>query len=185
MPRKSLHKEKLQKDFLLIAVSIVATVAMVQFGILDGFLFAFQESPYVASFIAGLFFTSIFTVAPAGVTLAGLALISSPLQVALWGALGAMISDLFLFIVIRDHFTGELQSLVRMRRIRQIISIIHLRIFRWMLPLLGALIIASPLPDELGLALLGLSRMNTGIFLPISYSLNFLGIFALGYLTHG
>lgn len=173
----------MRRDFLLIALSIVAAVALVTFGVLEHVLGGLHESLFLASFAAGLFFTSIFTIAPAGVALAGLAMAGSPLEVALWGALGAMCGDVVLFLFIRDHFTEELLSLVKMRRVKQVVSIIHLRIFRWMLPCLGALIIASPLPDELGLAMMGLSRMHASIFLPVSYSMNFLGILFLGVLT--
>src|SRR3989304_3240061 len=52
----------------------------------------------------------------------------------------------------------------------------RLRFFRWLIAFLGALVIASPLPDELGLMMMGFSKMRTLFFIPISFLLNSLGI---------
>ena len=40
-------------------------------------------------------------------------------------------------------------------------------------------IIASPLPDEFGVSLLGLSRVKVAILLPVAFVMNFLGILAV------
>ena len=48
------------------------------------------------------------------------------------------------------------------------------------MPVLGTLVIASPLPDELGVAMLGLAKTDKKSFLIISYLGNFLGILAIG-----
>jgi len=45
-----------------------------------------------------------------------------------------------------------------------------------MLPALAAAVIASPLPDEIGISLLASQKMESKKFLPISFTLNFLGI---------
>ena len=51
------------------------------------------------------------------------------------------------------------------------------------MPLTGAIIIASPLPDELGLAMMGLSRVPIAAFIPISYTMNFLGILLIEFIA--
>jgi hypothetical protein len=53
------------------------------------------------------------------------------------------------------------------------------------LPVVGAVIIASPLPDELGLALLGFSRIDRRYFFAISYTMNFIGIVLIGLAARG
>ena len=60
----------------------------------------------------------------------------------------------------------------------------HVGLFRFMTPLLGVLIIASPLPDEIGLALLGFSRAKTFQILPIAFIMNFIGIYAIAVIAH-
>jgi uncharacterized membrane protein YdjX (TVP38/TMEM64 family) len=42
---------------------------------------------------------------------------------------------------------------------------------------LGAIIIASPLPDEMGVGLMGISKLKTSQFILLSFVLNAIGIF--------
>ena len=48
-----------------------------------------------------------------------------------------------------------------------------------MLPIIGAIIIASPFPDEIGVSLMGLSKLSTPKFIFISYILNSIGLFLI------
>jgi hypothetical protein len=57
--------------------------------------------------------------------------------------------------------------------------ILKKRRFRRVLPFIGALIIASPFPDEIGLALIGLSTLSRAQFLLLSYVMNTLGVLAI------
>ncbi|KKR47070.1 MAG: hypothetical protein UT80_C0011G0001, partial [Parcubacteria group bacterium GW2011_GWC1_40_13] len=68
---------------------------------------------------------------------------------------------------------------------KRLFSIFRPKLFKWLIPFIGALIIASPLPDEAGLAMMGLSKMKTSVFIPISFALNFLGILAIGLFAKG
>jgi hypothetical protein len=51
--------------------------------------------------------------------------------------------------------------------------------FGWLAPVVGALVIASPLPDELGITLLGIARLRNWQFVVLSFIFNFAGIFAI------
>lgn len=57
---------------------------------------------------------------------------------------------------------------------------LRLRSARWLMGAVGMLIIASPLPDKLGIALLGFSKTKQRFFLLLSFTANFLGILAIG-----
>jgi hypothetical protein len=48
--------------------------------------------------------------------------------------------------------------------------------FAWLVPVIGAVIVASPLPDELGVSLMGASSIASWQFLILSYCLNAAGI---------
>ena len=48
---------------------------------------------------------------------------------------------------------------------------------------MGGLIIASPFPDELGIGLLGFSKMRTRWFVLLSFTFNFIGIFLIGLVA--
>lgn len=51
--------------------------------------------------------------------------------------------------------------------------------FSWLLPVIGAAVIASPLPDEAGVSLLGLSKIRKWQFFAITFALNAVGIFLI------
>jgi hypothetical protein len=61
----------------------------------------------IGAFIAGMFFTSIFTTAPALATLGELGLVHNPVVIAIIGGLGAVIGDMVIFKFVRDRFVQE------------------------------------------------------------------------------
>jgi hypothetical protein len=59
------------------------------------------------------------------------------------------------------------------------------RWFSWAMLVAGAIIIASPLPDELGVALMGIGEIRPRVFLPLSFAMNTLGIVIVGLAAQG
>jgi len=51
--------------------------------------------------------------------------------------------------------------------------------FSWLLPFIGATIIALPVPDEIGVSMLGLSKIRPWQFFIVTFALNSLGIFVI------
>jgi hypothetical protein len=168
--------KKLVRDLFIVAISIFIAVEILQLGIINSIVLTTGKLQYLSSFVAGLFFTSAFTLAPASVALAEIAKTTSPYVVALWGGLGAMIGDLIMFLFIRDSLAEDISMLLKHPYYKKITAIFRLRLFRRWVPFLGALVIASPLPDEIGLAMMGLSRVSLPLMLPITFVMNFLGI---------
>ena len=66
---------------------------------------------------------------------------------------------------------------------KRIKVLFKLKFFRWLTFLVGGLIIASPFPDELGISLLGFSKMRTSWFIPLSFAFNFVGILLVGLVA--
>ena len=62
-------------------------------------------------------------------------------------------------------------------------ALFKFKFFRWLTWLIGGLIIASPLPDELGISLLGFSKAKTSLFIVLSFVFNFLGILFIGWVA--
>ncbi len=180
-----MHLHRFYKDLAIIALSIAGTIVFVQLGVFGKILSGLEEQAYIGSLISGIFFTSVFTIAPATVALAQLAEASHPMTVALWGALGAMIGDLLQFLFVRDVFGRDLRRFLKKQIHIDVHSYFHHGFMKWLGPIIGAIIIASPLPDEIGLAILGLSGMSLWIFLPLTFTFNFLGILALGMIVTG
>lgn len=162
-----------------ILISVLFAWFLISSGMLADLLSLSDAGKIAQSFIAGLFFTSVFTVAPVAVFLAGLSETTPALIVAFFGALGAMCGDLLLFLFIRDRLARDITALFRKRAVRRFLNSFHVGFWKWLAPLLGALIIASPLPDEFGLSLLGLSRTRLAVLLPLAFVMNFLGILAI------
>lgn len=131
-----------------------------------------------------MFFTSIFTTTPAIVTLGAIAQSSqSVLPVAIFGGLGALCGDLIIFRFMRDRLGEDITRLIKNSGNGRLRSIVRLKFFRWLTFFLGALVIASPLPDELGLAMMGFSKIKTSLFIPVSFVFNFLGILVIGLIA--
>lgn len=171
-------KENFTKDLGTIVLSVILALILARTGIFRDFLFASQKGEIFGNFLAGTFFTSIFTVAPATVVLAELADAEPLWQVAVIGGFGALLGDFIIFRFVKDRFAAHLQNYLRQRSRRHLLFF-RSGMLRWLMFALGALIVASPLPDELGLAMMGLTKMKTPYFLFFSFSLNTLGILAV------
>jgi hypothetical protein len=169
----------LLEDILMISAGIVIALFFVKSGLLDSIIDISQGYYFFSAFLAGVFFTSAFTLAPSSIALIHIAQ-NSPIDgVALFGALGAMCGDLILLFFIRDRFAEDIMKVMRPSTVKYILKSLHFGFMRWLSPLLGAVIIASPLPDEFGITLLGMSKIKLGIFLPIAFIMNALGIYLL------
>lgn len=138
---------------------------------------------YVGAVVAGIFFVSTFTVAPAAAVLFQLSTEFNPLYVALFAGAGSVLGDLLIFRFMRDQVFEELAPLVKTFTSSHLALIFKSPYFVWFAPVLGGLIIASPLPDEVGISLMGLSKINTWHFILLTYVLNVSGIFLVVFLS--
>lgn len=168
-------------DIGIVVLSVLLAVLLAKTGALQSILTATRGLELAGSFIAGVFFTSIFTTAPAAIVLGQIAQVNSPLLVAFFGGLGALLGDLIIFRFVKDRLMEDVLTLLRERR--RVRAILHRRLFRYITAVLGALIVASPLPDELGLALLGFSKIRTSFFVPFSFIANAAGIYIIGLIA--
>jgi len=174
----------LLQDIVIIVFSVVIAVILVKTDVLVSILTSTKELELFGSFVAGMFFTSIFTTAPAIVTLGEIAQANSIWLTAFFGAVGAVVGDLVIFQFVRDRFSEHLMELIGHRRGgRRIKALSHMRFFRWFTFLVGGIVIASPLPDELGISILGFSKMRWHWFVPLSFTFNFIGIAIIGLIA--
>lgn len=134
---------------------------------------------YLGAFITGIFFVSTFTVAPASVVLFYLARELNPFGVALAAGMGGVLGDYIIFRFLRDRVFEELKPVFTKLGGSRITRLLATPYFAWLAPVIGALIIASPFPDEVGIGLLGASKLKSWQFIALSLALNTLGILAI------
>jgi len=133
---------------------------------------------YLGAFIAGMLFVSTFTVATGAVILLVLAEKLSPLEIGIIAGFGAVLGDFTIFKFVKDGLANEIQEVYKkIDHNNNLLKLLHTKYFSWMFPVLGAIVIASPLPDEIGVSLLGIGKMKTYQFLIFSFILNAVGIF--------
>jgi len=175
------NKKNLLMDLGILFVSIAFAIWLSQSEMFANFLLATRESKIIGSLFGGLLFTSIFTTAPSIVLLGEVSQNSSIWQTALLGAFGALLGDLIMFKFLRDRVAKDFYQLFHVNMQKE--RIFRLPRFRWLAVLLGGLVIASPFPDELGLAILGFSNTKTNLVIPVSFVCNFLGILVIAFLA--
>jgi len=175
---------------LLLFGSFILAYALYHAGLFDGMAKAFNGHGYVSVFLGGILFSFGFTAAFGIAIFAEVALQVHPLLAALLGGFGAFLSDLLIFQVIRfSIFHDELHRLKSTRLFLWFSERLHSesvpehlrRIFLWSF---AGLVIASPLPDEFGVSLIGgISSLKTREFSLLCFLLNSVGIFVVFLLV--
>ena len=191
------------RNLIFLIVSFVIAYYILKFkpiaSFMDGMMNELSYFGYVAAFVLGMLFTYALTATPAAAVLYNLGQNLNPLLIAFVGAFGSLISDYLIFRFVRDRLINEIKSLSKeiekltkpassldfTREIRIILwkKISRSRTWKIIIPIIAGFIIASPLPDEIGVAIFGAVKFEPKKFLVISYFLNFIGILAITSLS--
>lgn len=135
---------------------------------------------YFGTFLAGIFFTYGFTAAPATAILLVLAKEQNILFAGFIAGFGALVGDLIIFKFIRYSFADEIEKLSKEKAINHFNNKTQKLLKKYFVPVLAGFIIASPLPDEIGVSLFATSHsISTKFFSILSYTLNTAGIFII------
>jgi uncharacterized membrane protein YdjX (TVP38/TMEM64 family) len=173
------HTKHHYKNIFLVCVGILAAILLSRSGAFHSLLLHLGTFRYFGAFLTGMLFVSTFT-APTGILmLLILAQHYTPIEIGLIAGVGAVVSDVLIFYFVRDNLAKELEDLYKQFGGSHLTHIFHSKHFRWTLPVAGALIIASPLPDELGVSLLSISKMKLPQFILTSFCMHSLGIFLI------
>ena len=178
---KRLFKFKYPKLFLLAGSIIIAYILFSN----ESFVQSLHGigNIYIDTFIAGFFFTFGFTTAfSVGyfITLNT----EKILLLGLIGGLGALIGDMIIFYFVRTSLKDEFKQLNKtflLKKTNLIInSMFNHRIKKYLIYSFAGLVIASPLPDELGITLMaGFSKIKPLKLFLISFTFNTLGIIVM------
>jgi hypothetical protein len=163
--------------FILTFIAVYFIVESLHFEWLQDFL---TPLGYFGTFIAGMLYVYEFTAAPAIVIFLALAPEQNIVLAALVGGMGALLNDMLIFLFIRSSFNDEIKKLSNEKIVAWLGGFLHPWVKKSILPILGAIIIASPLPDSLGVSLLAISgHITHKAFTTLSYLLNTTGIFII------
>ncbi|MBI4439487.1 hypothetical protein HY638_00785 [Candidatus Woesearchaeota archaeon] len=135
---------------------------------------------YIGAFMAGVLFVFGFTASIATTILLIIAKDLSIVPAGLLAGLGALVGDIAIFRLIRYSFADEIRGFFRERAVRYIYRNTPAKVKSVFIPVVAGLIIASPLPDEIGVSLLAASKsISLEAFVVASYILNTAGIFVI------
>lgn len=177
---KASRKRKIIRDAAVIASSVVVAIIIHQLNSVELFLTSQGESFFILSAIfVGILFASTFTVSIACSIFLILAQSHSPLPIALLGGFGAFLGDSLIFKFLRDDLIADFEYLERHFGKDIAKRIFHSKLIFWFAPIVAAIVIASPIPDEIGLLMLAGIKLKYHQFIIISYVLNTVGIFFL------
>ena len=165
------------KNLTYLVVSIVLGVVLLKSQTFRETMLHIGNFGYIGAFMSGIMMVSTFTMSMGTVLLMLFAETLHPLEIGVIASFGAVVGDLTIFHYIRNRgLINEIKHLFKYFGSDKLHHLVHTKYFSWTLPVLGALIIASPLPDELGVSLMGISKMKTGQFIILSFVLNMIGI---------
>lgn len=165
------------KNLTFLFLSLLLALHLFRNETFHSYLLHLGNLGYIGAFIGGILFVSTFTVATATLILLVLAEGLNPVEIGLIAGAGAVVGDMLIFRFIKGGLTSEVMSLYNHVKGRHLTKVVHSKYFSWTFPVIGALLIASPLPDEIGISLMGISKMKFYNFLLLSFILNSIGIF--------
>jgi hypothetical protein len=168
------------KNLTFLFLSLLLAFCLFRNEAFHSYLLHLGNLGYLGAFIGGILFVSTFTVATAMLILLVLAEGLSPVEIGILAGAGAVIGDLLIFRFVKDSLSKEVESLYNnIDGDHHLSKVLHSKYFSWTLPVVGGLLIASPLPDEIGISLVGISRMKAYQFILLSFLLNSIGIFLI------
>ncbi len=167
----------------LLCGSFVLAYVLYHFGMFDWIGHTLNGHGYISMFLGGMLFSYGFTT-PFGIAIfIEMGHEVHPLIAAPLAGSGALLSDLFIFSIIRySAFHDEIHRIQFSRPIQWIRSLLHHeriseRMRTYILWSFAGIVIGSPLPDEFGVILLGsVTGLHKRQFAPLCFILNTIGI---------
>ena len=167
----------------ILGIFILASYFIFRQPSVSSFFSSLDSLSYLGIFIAGFLFSFGFTT-PFAV---GLFLIINPGNMALAvaiGAIGSFFSDLLIFKMIKMSFMDEFEEIEETKAMRKFSRVINSNITKkfklYLLYIFSGIIMASPLPDEFGVALLtGLGHIRVSTLAILSLVTKAIGIYLI------
>jgi hypothetical protein len=162
----------------------LATVIVVYF-LFSGLLYEPLHSAlvylgYFGTFLAGLLYPYSFTSSAGTAILLILAKEQNVLLAGIIASAGVLISDMGIFFFVKFSFSDEVQKLSKETIVQALSRRIPASLRSYLLMAVAGILIASPLPTEIGIILMAsVKKMSTKKFAIIVYGLHVSAIFVI------
>lgn len=173
------HLPLIKRTFIFI-LSLSIAWWLIRSAVFHSLLATILPIGFLADFIAGLFYTSFLT-SPIAVAMLFVAAESggNPIVTAILAGFGAMLGDLLIVKLFRKKLASDVNFVTHELRLQRVTRLLQILKLEFVVPLFGAIIIASPFPDEIGLMMLGASKLKYQEIMVLTYILNTAGILML------
>jgi hypothetical protein len=161
-----------------IALSYIAAAILFLFLGEDFFHTLIVPLGIVGIFIAGSLYTYSFTASIGALLLIALAPHYPAGMIAVVGGIGATLADWTLFRFVGNALHKEIKHLSNSRFVCDI-GATSLFCQAWFRNLLGAIILASPFPDEIAVALMSTTKIRKETFIWLTFIADTIGIYLL------
>ncbi len=135
-------------------------------------------------FIVGMMYSYSFTIGFGALLLPAFLAYYTPETIAIIGGLGGTFADITLFRLFKGDLKKELRSLGATKFFK-LISRLPFMGVRWVRDVIGFLVIVSPLPDEIGIAIMASAHLSENSFRVLALVANVLGIYFLLSVVSG
>lgn len=169
-----MHRYKYTFIFL---TTVLVAWALNKLGIIESFAGGFAQTNQVLFvFIAGALYSFSFTAAIAVVLFSNLTITAGEvLPLSIIAACGQLLMDVTLLRFLKGFMNEELSAKAK----RFVSRVTKKRPMQFLLQIFGAFVIISPLPEELGLTLLGISHLSYWRILMVTYVLDIIGAYLI------
>lgn len=187
VPFRRVHKravpvsETIEGWVFVIAVAL--TVYLVKTDAIAGVLVYEGGFGLLGAFFSGALFTSMLTAVPATYAIIESAQYMPAWQIALAGGAGSVVGDLVMFRLLRSSFSDHLLRAALHPAVRRLGRVLSSGPLWWTAPVFGAFAFASPLPDEIGVVMMGLSRMRPSRLVLFAFVTHVVGIYVIAILA--
>ena len=165
------------KYTIILAITFIVAWAIGYLGIIDTYVAKAAEANQILyTFIAGAMYSFSFTAGFSVLLFSELSISQDMiLPLSLIAACGGLIADMLIFRFIKDVILRELGSHTK----KFIEKATKTKIAKVCLGVVGAIIIASPFPDEIGLTFMGVSKIKFWELVVLTYVLDAIGCYLI------
>jgi len=171
-----IHKLRYPK-FIMLGLTFVFAYLLFNSPRFSGVMMGLKALGVFGVFVLGIGYSYGFTAGPATAAIIVIAKDHNIFLFAIIAGIGSLLADLILFEFIRSSFSDEINKLFQERPVRWMASVLPCGIKKFVVPVIASIILASPLPDEIGVTMFAAYKnISEKAFLMLCYLLNTAGI---------